>query len=60
MLDEIIMEWYSDFAPGFMYIGRKPCPVVNEHHTITCALTTILSRAQIVEGKDRPTQLGQK
>ena len=41
-------------------MGRKPHPFGNERHTISCALTTILWRAQIVEGKDRPAQLGDK
>ena len=40
-----------------MCVGRKPHPCGNERHAIFCALTYILWRAQIVEGKDRPTQI---
>jgi hypothetical protein len=57
VLDESMMEWFNKWAPGFMCVGRKPHPFGNERHTISCALTTILWRAQIVEGKDRPAQL---
>lgn len=60
VLDESMMEWFNKYAPGFMCVGRKPHPFGNERHTICCALSSILWRAQIVEGKDRPTQLGPK
>jgi hypothetical protein len=60
VLDESMMEWFNKYAPGFMCVGRKPHPFGNERHTICCALTSILWRAQIVEGKDRPQQLGPK
>ena len=58
--DESIMEWFNKWVPGFMCVGHKPHPFGNEWHTICCALNSILWRAQIVEGKDRPTQLGKK
>ena len=58
ILDESMMEWFNNWAPGFMYVGRKPHPFGNEQHTICCAITYILWRAQIVEGKDMPTELG--
>ena len=54
------MEWFNKWAPGFMCVGRKPHPFGNDCHTICCALTSILWRAQIVEGKSRSTQLGKK
>ena len=60
VFDEYTMEWSNKWSPGFMYVGCKPHPIVNERHTICCALTFILWRAQIVEGKDRPTELGKK
>ena len=60
VLDESMMEWFNKYAPGFMYVGRKPHPFGNERHTICCGVTSILWRAQIVEGKDRPPQLGPK
>ena len=60
VLDESVMEWFNKCFPGFMCVGRKPHPFGNERHTISCALTSILWRAQIVKGKDRPTELGKK
>ena len=58
VLDESMMEWSNKWSPGFICVGRKPHPFGNERHTISCALTSILWRSQIVEGKDRPTELG--
>ena len=60
VLDESMMEWFNKWDPGFMRVGRKPHPFGNEGHTIHCALTSILWRAQIVEDKYRPTELGKK
>ena len=60
VLDGIMMEWFNKYAPGFMCVERKPYPFGNERHTISCGLTSILWRAQIVEGKDRPQQIGQR
>ena len=54
------MEWFNKRAPGFIPVGRKPHPFGNERNTICCALTSNLWRAQIVEGKDRPTETGKK
>ena len=58
VLDESMMKWFNKWSPGFMFVGHKPHPFGNERHTICCALTSILWRAQIVEGKDRRTELG--
>ena len=41
-------------------VSRKPYPFGNEWHTICCALAHIMCRAHIVEGKGRPTEIGQK
>ena len=60
ILDESMMECFNKWDPGFMFVGRKPHPFGNERHTICCALTSIMWRAQIVEGKDRPTEVGKK
>ena len=60
VLDDSIMEWYNKWSPGFICVGRKPYPFVNERHAICCALASILWRAQIMEGKERPTELGKK
>ena len=60
-LDESMMEWLNQFScPGFMCVGRKPHPFGNERHTICCALSTIMWHAEIVEGKDWPSQFGPK
>ena len=60
VLDEYMMECLNKYCPGFMCVGLKPHPFGNERHTISCALTSILFRDLIVEGKDRPKELGQK
>ena len=44
----------------YMCVGCKTHPFGNEWHTICFALTSILWRAHIVEGKERPTELGEK
>ena len=60
VIDKSMMEWFNKWSPGFMCVGRKPHPFGNERHTICCALASILWRAQIVEGKYSPTELGKK
>ena len=60
VLGESMMEWLDKYCPGFMCVGCKPHPFGNERHTISCALTSILFRYLIFEGKDRPKELGQK
>ena len=55
-----MMKCLNKYCPGFIFVGRKPHPFGNEHHTISFSLTSILFRAMIVEGKDRPKELGQK
>ena len=60
VLDESMMEWLNKYCTGFMCVFRKPHPFGNERHTISCALTLILFRVLIFEGKDRPKELGQK
>ena len=60
VLDESMMEWLNKYCPSFMCVGRKTHPFCNERNTISCALTLILFRALIVEGKYQPKELGQK
>ena len=55
VLDKSTMEWYNDYSPSFMCVGRNPHPFDNDSHTIFCGLMSILRRAQIAEGKDRPS-----
>ena len=53
VLDESMIKCLNKYCPGVMCVGRKPHPFGNERHTISCALTSILFRALIVEGNDR-------
>ena len=55
-LNESMMEWFNKWDPGFMCVVRTPHTFGNERHAIFFILTSIMSRSQIVEGKDRPTQ----
>ena len=57
VLDESMMKWFNNRDPGFMCVGCKPHPFGNERHSICCALTSLLWRANILEGKDRSTQI---
>jgi hypothetical protein len=57
-LDESMSKWLNEYAPGWMAVGRKPRPFGNEYHTMACAMTHILFWMEMVEGKDRPPQLG--
>ena len=57
ILDESMIEWFNKWGPVFIFVVCNPYPFGNEQHTIFCALASILWRAQIVEGKDRPTQI---
>ena len=41
-----------------MFFPRKPHPFGNEYHTACCGLTGILFVMEMVEGKDRPKELG--
>jgi hypothetical protein len=57
-LDESMAKWLNEYAPGWMAVGRKPRPFGNEYHTMACAQSHILFWIEMVEGKDRPPQLG--
>ena len=59
-LDKIIMDWYNNFYPEFMFVVQKPYPFGNERHTICCGINSILCKAHIFEGKERLAQLGPK
>ena len=39
VLDEPMMEWFNNWASGFMCVSRKPYPFGNERHTICCSNT---------------------
>jgi len=54
-------KWLNQYTcPGFVMCPRKPWPFGNEWHTIACVLTTIIFWVELVEGKDRPKELGEK
>lgn len=58
-LDESMSFWTNKFTcPGFIFVPRKPWPFGNEYHTIACGLSGILYQLELVEGKDRPRELG--
>ena len=60
-LDESMSIWTNKFlCPGFMFVPRKPWPFGNEYHTVCCCLTGIMWGIDMVEGKDRPRDLGQQ
>eukprot|EP00043_Microstomoeca_roanoka_P015419 m.154492 g.154492 ORF g.154492 m.154492 type:complete len:447 (-) comp16257_c0_seq9:1945-3285(-) len=57
-LDESMVAWTSDNAPNWMCVKRKPHPFGNEIHTIACASTRVIFRAELKETKKhRPSQL---
>jgi len=60
-LDESMSKWIQRWTcPGFVFCPRKPWPFGNEWHTIACSETTIIFFVELVEGQDRPRQLGAK
>ena len=60
-LDESMSKWIQRWTcPGFVFCPRKPWPFGNEWHTIACSETTIIFFVELVEGQDRPRQLGGK
>ena len=53
-LDESMSIWFQRWTcPGWVFCPRKPHPFGNEYHTACC-----LFSLELVEGKDRPAQLG--
>ena len=54
-----MQEWISKYTfPDWMCVGRKPHPFGNGRHTIACGLSTIMWFAEIVEGRDLPSERG--
>ena len=61
VLDESMSKWLNEYTcPGFMCVPRKPWPLGNEWHSICCAKSGVMYRVELVEGKDRPIELGPK
>ena len=60
-LDESMSKWVGKFTcPGFMCVPRKPWPLGNEYHTISCRRRAILYSLEIVEDKDKPKEAAPK
>jgi len=58
-LDESMSYWTNMYScPGFMFVPRKPWPLGNEWHTICCGRSGVMYAVELVEGKDRPRQIG--
>jgi hypothetical protein len=58
-LDESMSYWTNIYScPGFMFVPRKPWPFGNEYHTICCASSGVMFAIELVEGKDRPREMG--
>lgn len=58
-LDESMSIWHSRWTcPGWVFCPRKPHPFGNEYHTACCGLSGIMFSMEMVEGKDRPPDLG--
>ncbi len=58
-LDESMSIWFQRWTcPGWVFCPRKPHPFGNEYHTACCGLSGVLFSMEMVEGKDRPRQLG--
>ncbi|KAL7578819.1 hypothetical protein ACA910_016040 [Epithemia clementina (nom. ined.)] len=58
-LDESMSVWTNKFTcPGFMFVPRKPWPFGNEYHTVCCCTSGIMWGIELVEGRDRPRNLG--
>lgn len=58
-LDESVSAWFNRWTcPGWMFIPQKPHPFGNEYHTLCDGVWGVLYHLEIMEGKDRPAQLG--
>jgi hypothetical protein len=57
-LDESMSAWLNRWTcPGWVFCPRKPHPFGNEYHSMCCGESGIMYRIEMVEGKDRPTEL---
>ena len=60
-IDESMSKWVNEYTcPGFMCVPRKPWKFGNEYHDAGCAMSNIIWRVDLREGKDRPRHLGEK
>ncbi|KAI2500665.1 Transposase IS4 [Fragilaria crotonensis] len=57
-LDESMSVWTNMWTcPGWVFVPRKPHPKGNEYHSICCGLSGIMFAIELVQGKDRPSQI---
>ena len=57
-LDESMSVWHNKWTClGYVFCPWKPHPFGNEYHTICCGLSGLLFAVEMVEGKDRPSEL---
>ena len=61
-LDESMSPWWTSrwTRPGWMFVPCKPHPMGNKYHSMCCGLSGIMYAIELVEGKDRPRELGPK
>ena len=60
-LDESMSKWVGKYSyPGFMCVPRKPWPLGNEYHTISCGTSGVLYQLEMVEGRDTPKRASPK
>ncbi len=58
-LDESMSIWHSMYTcPGWVFCPRKPHPFGNEYHSMCCGESGVMLNVELVEGKDRPRELG--
>ena len=57
-LDESLSIWTNGLTcPDYVFCQRKLYPFGDEYHTITCGICVICFGSDMVEGKDRPSEL---
>ena len=58
-LDESMKKWVNQFTcPGFMVVPHKPWPFGNDYISICDYDPYVMYQVEMVEGKDRPPELG--
>ena len=55
-VDERMITFYNDHAPGWISLNKNPHPLWNECHTIVSCETKIIFRMELVEGKYNPKE----
>ena len=44
--------------PGLTHASRKPHPMDSEHHAVACGMFGVSWVMEIIDGRDRPSELG--